>query len=205
MDNILCWNVRGLNGLNKKEDISLVLNKHNVGLVGLLETKVKPHNINRVANASQGWQSYSNTQPGVKDRIWVLWKPNRYTVQIKRTTEQVIHCEIAQTSTQKHFHITFVYGYNRVEQRRPLWLTLREISQQTTGRWMVTGDFNAVLHMQDRLGGDEVQDSEVREYAECIEHCELTEMRTLVATTHGQTRAVMKKGYGQGLIGLSRI
>jgi len=42
----------------------------------------------------------------------------------------------------------------------------------------VIGDFNAVLYMQDRLGGDEVQDNEVREYAECIEHCELTEMRS---------------------------
>lgn len=41
MDNILSWNVRVLNGLNKKEDISLVLMKHNAGLVGLLRWKLK--------------------------------------------------------------------------------------------------------------------------------------------------------------------
>ena len=43
---------------------------------------------------------------------------------------------------------------------------------------MVIGDFNALLYIQDRLGGDEVQDSEVREHAECIKYCELPEMRS---------------------------
>ncbi|KAJ8419678.1 hypothetical protein Cgig2_024571 [Carnegiea gigantea] len=47
----------------------------------------------------------------------------------RRTAQQIIHCAIAHPGTQKQFHITFVYGYNRVEQRRPLWLTLREINQ----------------------------------------------------------------------------
>ena len=81
-------------------------------------------------------------------------------------------------NTQKHFYITFVYGYKTVEQRRPLWQDLKEISQQTEDAWLVIGDFNAILYMQDRLRGDEVQKSEVREYAECIDHCELTEMRS---------------------------
>jgi len=47
-----------------------------------------------------------------------------------------------------------------------------------TEAWLVIGDFNAVLYMQDRLGGNEVHDSEVREYAECINQCELTAMRS---------------------------
>jgi len=74
MDNILYWNIRGLNGLNKKEDISLVISKHSIGLAGLLETKVKAHNISKVANANalQGWQCYYNIQQADKDRIWVV-------------------------------------------------------------------------------------------------------------------------------------
>ncbi|KAJ8427987.1 hypothetical protein Cgig2_012075 [Carnegiea gigantea] len=39
MDNIIAWNVRGLNNPNKLEDIKVFLNKHEVGLVALLETK----------------------------------------------------------------------------------------------------------------------------------------------------------------------
>lgn len=43
---------------------------------------------------------------------------------------------------------------------------------------MVIGDFNAILQGHDRLGGEEVHDNEVRDFAECIEQCELTEVRS---------------------------
>ncbi|KAJ8432351.1 LOW QUALITY PROTEIN: hypothetical protein Cgig2_014970 [Carnegiea gigantea] len=158
------------------EDISLVLKKHNAALVGLMETKVKPHNTEKVARAFHGWHSYSNAKPEGKDRIWVIWKPNRYLAHFEKTTEQVIHCAITQVSTQKRFHITFVYGFNKLEQRRPMWQTLEEISQQVTGGWMVIGNFNAILQGQDRLGGDEVHDNEVRDFENALSN--LTEVRS---------------------------
>ena len=41
MGRIIVWNVRGLNSQQKQRDLKLVLNSQRVGLVGLLETKVK--------------------------------------------------------------------------------------------------------------------------------------------------------------------
>ena len=112
-----------------------------------METKVKPQNIRKVASGLQGWHYYSNTQPPAKDRIWVIWKPNKYTIKIEKTTEQLVHCSIVQLSSQKYFYITYVYGFNKEEQRSPLWHHLKEISQQMTEAWLVIGDFNAVLHL----------------------------------------------------------
>jgi len=40
MDNIASWNIRGLNWPNKQEDVKLFLHINNIGLVGLLETKI---------------------------------------------------------------------------------------------------------------------------------------------------------------------
>ena len=93
----------------------MVLRKHDVGMVGLLETKVKPHSISKVVSQLQGWHYYSNTQPEFKDRIWVLWRPQKYTIRIEKTTYQLVHYDMVQISTQKHFYITFAYGYNKVE------------------------------------------------------------------------------------------
>jgi len=81
MDNILSWNIRGLNGLNKQEDIVLFLNENSIEMVGFLKTKVKAPNHDRVAKGiGQGWHCHSNHQPIEKHRIWVAWKPNRYEV-----------------------------------------------------------------------------------------------------------------------------
>jgi len=40
MDKILSWNMRGLNGPNKQEDVKIFLQQQKAGLVGLLETKL---------------------------------------------------------------------------------------------------------------------------------------------------------------------
>lgn len=45
MVKLLCWNVRGLNGLNKKKEIKLFCNKVDISLMGFIETKIK---VNRV-------------------------------------------------------------------------------------------------------------------------------------------------------------
>lgn len=58
MDSILSWNGRGLDGPNKKNKVKILCNRDNVGLVGLLETKLKKSRIALVAeNLFSGWES----------------------------------------------------------------------------------------------------------------------------------------------------
>ncbi|KAJ8426568.1 hypothetical protein Cgig2_010627 [Carnegiea gigantea] len=136
MDSILSWNIRGLNGPNKQEDLKIFLQNNSIGLADFLETKVKRENVNKVVNnLCQGWDWHSNIQSSEKDRIWILWRPNCYAVTIVATTNQMVHCKAIQLSTQKKFHLTIVYGFNKEELRRPLWNDLKDISQQSLGAW----------------------------------------------------------------------
>jgi len=50
MDNILSWNVRGLNAPTKQEDVKCFLHAQGVKLVALIETKVKKENVPQVAD-----------------------------------------------------------------------------------------------------------------------------------------------------------
>jgi len=90
-------------------------------------------------------------------------------------TDQLIHGEVFQLSTTKKFFITFVYGRNLEEQRLPLWKNIQTISQSLAGPWSLLSDFNSVLHQGDRIGGVEVNDGETKDFAECIQHCNLQE------------------------------
>ena len=49
MDNIVSWNIKGLNWPNKQEDVRSFLYNNKVGMIGLLETKVKDKNVDKVA------------------------------------------------------------------------------------------------------------------------------------------------------------
>ena len=49
MDNIVSWNIRGLNWPNKQEDLKIFLHSNKVGLIGLMETKVRVENDGKIA------------------------------------------------------------------------------------------------------------------------------------------------------------
>ena len=52
--------MRGLNGLNKQKEVKLLCNENNVGLIGLLETKIK---INRVPELARTMFEDGNLLP----------------------------------------------------------------------------------------------------------------------------------------------
>ena len=81
MSRLCSWNIRGLNWPNKQEDIKIFLHEKNIALVGLLETKVKEKNVEKVAkNIFHGWNWHHNFSLNAKGRIWVAWKPSLYSI-----------------------------------------------------------------------------------------------------------------------------
>ena len=80
MTHIASWNVRGLNWSNKQEDVKLFLQLNNIGLVNLIETKIKRHNVEKIAtNIFRGWDRANNFAIS-NGRTWVAWKPAHTTL-----------------------------------------------------------------------------------------------------------------------------
>jgi len=178
MDNIVSWNIRGLNWPNKQEDLKLFLHMNKIGLIGLMETKIRLENSNKVAaRVFPQWRWENNSTPSVKGRVWVAWHPQIYDLQVLQKTDQLIHCHATQLSSMNKFYITFVYGMNHADQRQSLWKNLLDISLQMTEAWCILGDFNAILYKEDRLGGNNVLNTEIKELADFIDQCDLQELR----------------------------
>ena len=97
MARIYSWNIRGLNWPNKQEDVTIFLHEKNIGLAGLLETKVKEKNVDKIASKIfQGWNWQHNFHLNSKGRIWVAWRPSVYAVHVLSMTDQLIHCKVTQ-------------------------------------------------------------------------------------------------------------
>ncbi|KAJ8419453.1 hypothetical protein Cgig2_030899 [Carnegiea gigantea] len=177
MDNLTSWNVRGLNWPNKQAEVKLFLQSNKVGLVGLLETKVKVKNIEKVAaSIFHGWNWVHNFSLNATGRIWVAWHPRAFDLEVLHLSEQFIHCRVIQLSTQRKFTVAFVYGFNQEHLRGQLWSDLFSISQNMTDAWCILGDFNTILYKEDRFEGDAITDHDIRELQNCINQCELHEM-----------------------------
>ncbi|XP_019234784.1 PREDICTED: uncharacterized protein LOC109215219 [Nicotiana attenuata] len=60
-----------------------------------------------------------------------------------------------------------------------MWSSLRNREKQIKGAWLMMGDFNAVVGVDDRMNGREVQDHETKDFRELLEDYSLTELPTV--------------------------
>ncbi|XP_074298970.1 uncharacterized protein LOC141629962 [Silene latifolia] len=181
MLNLGFWNVRGMNRRNKQLVINKFLFDNNVGIFGLIETKIKPQNVNKAVNVFNNWSISTNTAYHPGGRIWILWQINNYDVQFIEYDPQYIHMKITQKPENVSFNWTVVYGFNDGKDRESLWNNLIRIAGSTQGPWAVAGDFNCVLNADERIGGA-FSRTDAEPFLNCIHQCELIDSPAMGAT-----------------------
>lgn len=88
---------------------------------------------------------------------------------------QVIHLKVTIQATRVCFWISYVYGFNRKEEREALWCSLEDMAAQQFGPSIICGDFNNVLHDHERIGSRVVQ-AEISRFQSCVQRCSVVDM-----------------------------
>ena len=110
MNNILTWNVRGLNKISKQMKVARFISNHNINLFNLLETKVKRQGLGALyQRLCPSWCFTHNLDWHKGGRIIVSWKSNELSVDIRHCSSQVIHVDVSPLTGDK-FSCSFVYG-----------------------------------------------------------------------------------------------
>ncbi|XP_074277513.1 uncharacterized protein LOC141601143 [Silene latifolia] len=144
MDKIGCWNVRALNSKNKQQDVRKFLAQNNVGLYGLVETKVKLYDFDLVLNnLGSFWQGINNNNFHHGGRVWLIWNPHYFSVTPISVDAQAI--------------------------------SAKDVYDNNTGPWSVCGEFNNVLHYNERIGR-EVTWNDIAAFRECVQYCGLQDI-----------------------------
>ncbi|XP_070021784.1 uncharacterized protein [Nicotiana sylvestris] len=167
----------GIHIPNKQKEVKLLCNEERVGLVGLLETKIKSNRIEKLANNMfVGWKYLTNLEYHYNGRIWITWRPDYYKVILMSMLAQVIKCEVHHIPLQMTFELCYVYALNTREERKDLWDKLVSHSRRCTRPWMVLGDFNSILKTEDIIGRNPVTWAEVKDFHNCVVECGLLEL-----------------------------
>ncbi|XP_074299689.1 uncharacterized protein LOC141630838 [Silene latifolia] len=181
MDNIGCWNVRGINSLNKQADVKWFLHQNKLGLYGLFETKVKSINfISVLNNIGQRWSGINNNVHHPGGRVWIIWLPQIFNVYLVHSSNQKITVDVTDRQSGDHFWFTVVYGSNSDTERLHIWHELQDLKDQCNVAWCVVGDFNASLHYNERVRST-VLWSEIEEFRLCVDYCELVDLKAQVS------------------------
>ncbi|XP_074300535.1 uncharacterized protein LOC141631813 [Silene latifolia] len=141
------------------------------GLFGLLETKIKPRNLlNKSSSLCEGWSITTNSSWHKGGRIWVLWKPELFIVNVLNYNAQYIHMRVTSRTDDNCFLLTMIYAHNDFHERVELWTFLKHVALTCNESWLWAGDFNTVLSPVERLRGH-TSEAEMQHFQECVSLC----------------------------------
>ncbi|XP_056685575.1 uncharacterized protein [Spinacia oleracea] len=156
-----------------------MVQSHNVGLFSLLKTKVKASKMgNLYLSVCPNWCFTSNLTCHKNGRIVLAWDPPLFTVNVISMLSQVIHCFITPRSARTDFFCSFIYGLNTPPEREELWASLTAFASRCSTTWLIMGDFNAIMKMDDRIGSP-VRLHDIWPMKQCMDSCQLTEVKTV--------------------------
>ncbi|XP_074271346.1 uncharacterized protein LOC141595280 [Silene latifolia] len=137
-----------MNKLNKQLEIRRFIQLNNISLFSILETRIKNKNWGKVRrNIWNNWAIYTKYSCHSGGRIWVVWNPSVYQLDIKDLTE-----------------------------RRNLWRDLKTYSSLVDDAWIIGGDINNVLYSNERLGS-EITLAEVKPFLDFTHDCKITDLK----------------------------
>ncbi|WMV54733.1 hypothetical protein MTR67_048118 [Solanum verrucosum] len=77
------------------------------------------------------------------------------------------------------FQFTAIYGLHNIKDRGVLWADLKGIADQMLDSWLIMGDFNTILHIEDRSNGAPVKEAEIRDFNKFLVETGMMEMKAV--------------------------
>ncbi|GLT73561.1 hypothetical protein SLA2020_454110 [Shorea laevis] len=176
---IISWNCRGALKAGFRKSVMDLKRIHNPAMLLILETKIAGQNARDVADSLGFQKSCIVNSDGLAGGLWLLWDDARLSVDILSTSNQAIHAVI-QVSNNPLFPFNWffsgIYGRPQFEIRNILWQELTAMANVIQGPWMIIGDFNDVVDQSEKFGGNDVSQTRVRAYLDCMNSCNMVDL-----------------------------
>jgi len=150
-ENIVVWNVRGLNARARRNVVRELVSQEHVSLISLQETKLDGCDDRIILDMLGSSFDYSflpayNNCGGIllawKRDVWAASGPNRQEFSL---TAKVTH-----VASGEDWWLTNVYGPQGESDKIRFLEEPRSIKQGCPDRWLVCGDFNLIYKAEDK-------------------------------------------------------
>ncbi|GKD31997.1 hypothetical protein Tco_1242775 [Tanacetum coccineum] len=128
----------------------------------------------------RNWEWTSNVNLCNKGcRIILGWNKDVVDVVVMAQTDQAIHAKVIHRANQKAICCTFIYAGNDPRDRRVLWADLSLHKRVVRGfPWVLLGDFNVALNMEDISTGSSSMNSAMRNFKDCVRSIEVMDIHS---------------------------
>lgn len=146
----MAWNCQGIRSTPTVRRLRDLRSRISPDILFLMETKNSEEVVFDKLKNSQYCNHFLVPHEGLSGGLCLSWKDN-INLEILDSSPNFIDTKII-TGPDPLF-ITFVYGAPRQADRAAFWLKLMELGGDRENAWCLTGDFNDLLHNEEKVGG----------------------------------------------------
>ncbi|KAK8627907.1 hypothetical protein V6N13_135504 [Hibiscus sabdariffa] len=147
-----CWNnFRGYGDWCFLPAAKQLLRDYKLDLVVFVEPRISGRRADSIIASLRFPHSHRVEAAGFSGGIWLAWYDS-VSVDIISNHFQFIHCHITEKASRNSVYATAVYASPSSSRRKLLWPHLRRIANSMRSPWMLFGDFNAIICVDDRKG-----------------------------------------------------
>ncbi|KAM0043987.1 putative RNA-directed DNA polymerase [Helianthus debilis subsp. tardiflorus] len=152
-------------------------------------------------NETSDFMQAGNEKPGASTpadkgtRILLGWNRDYVDLMVLSITPQVMHAQLVFKDINKAMFCSFVYADNYYMERRKLWESLCIHKHFVrTKPWVIMGDFNSSLYLEDMAMGSSKITTGMRDFKECVQNLEVFDVNS--SGFHYTWSQKPKKGMG---------
>ncbi|KAK4282627.1 hypothetical protein QN277_013982 [Acacia crassicarpa] len=169
------WNCRGVAKSKLGRTLKMMVQKHNVSLVALMETRTHGTHSSKLMRKINFDKVIIEEASGFSGGIWVMWDSKRIKVDVINQANQYIHMRIVIEGTRT-FLCTAVYANPQEAIRHEMWEEMEMISQSITKPWIMAGDFNDIRCASKKIGGSPPDLSKCQRFQAFFDRCRVEEV-----------------------------
>jgi hypothetical protein len=110
---------------------------------------------------------------GKSGGLSLLWDKES-GIEIQNFSQRHINATIHSPTFNTTWKFTSFYGHPEAPKRHETWALLRLLANYAPKPWVCIGDFNEVVSMSEKWGGNVRRESQMRDFRLALEDCELT-------------------------------
>ncbi|XP_026443515.1 uncharacterized protein LOC113343595 [Papaver somniferum] len=169
---VLFWNINGVARDVAQDKLKELIRDFKPDVFGIAEPKVPCSAGFRYGLLREGYSSHviNNASSSGIANIWVCYS-NTLNISIVNVSKQGITVEVDGV------HVSFVHASYIQVTRRSLWQQL--VSSGDGIPWLVIGDFNCILRLDEKKGGLEPRTSAINEFSDWLDDNNLFEADAL--------------------------
>ena len=175
--NFLCWNVRGLNCVNRRSTVYETIAATTCHVACLQETKLD-HMDQFIASYLGGnrLRSFAHRPAtGTRGGILMLWDDNAVQISDVVSTVYCLSAMVLIRATGNMFKITTVYGPTEPSCKDAFFAELLAQKPAPGIKWLALGDFNQIYRARDKNKRN-INRSRINRFRNALHACELNEI-----------------------------